>query len=381
MHESVKNLLVAIAILIAAFVYMADAPLLVDERPHLAQIQAFHEGDFTLKPDVTTIPGFHYLLFGISRASGLEGKIGLRCIAFMFSILAVFIYWKLSKKPLPFLFLPLLFPFFFLLYTDVLTLVFILLGFLLVQRKQYNLAALAAIAAILVRQSAIVWLVFLLIQAYAREQLSIAESVKKYWLFLVGILGFGIFVILNRGVSIGDFAAHPAFQIHLGNVYFLLFLCCFLFLPSIVDRRTEVIAQLRRWPLLLAFFLLYIFTFQNTHPYNVDWTHYFIRNWLLVFFTQSIVHKVIFFIPVAIAILYLCATRLREKAFYALYPLTLLYLVPSWLIESRYYIPPITLFLLCRKEDSSRTRWMTTVLWAAVSLVLLHGMRNDLFFP
>ena len=131
---------------------------------------------------------------------------------------------------------------------------------------------------------------------------------------------------------------------------------------------------------LLAFFVLFLLTFRNTHPYNVDWTDYFIRNRLLVFFSQGLMHKILFFVPVALAFLYLCAARLKQTAFYALYPATVLYLAPSWLIEQRYYIPPVVLFLLFRERDEERIEWIMTVVWAAISLSLLYVIERGKFF-
>jgi alpha-1,2-glucosyltransferase len=130
--------------------------------------------------------------------------------------------------------------------------------------------------------------------------------------------------------------------------------------------------------IIFAFFLIYIFTFKIDHPYNIN--QYFLRNKLLVYFTSSIILKILFFIPVAYSILSISVTELYEKSFYLIYPFTILYLIPSWLIEQRYYLIPFALFILFKKEESKLVEYLSIVFYIISSALLFYGIRNELFF-
>src|SRR5262249_37910206 len=67
------------------------------------------------------------------------------------------------------------------------------------------------------------------------------------------------------------------------------------------------------------------------------------------FFSATIGRKLLFFVPMALSGLCLWVIPLRRH-WWLLYPFTVLYLLPSWLVEPRYYLVSLSLFLLVREH-------------------------------
>mgnify|MGYP001815761553 CR=1 FL=1 len=350
-------------IAIAAFVAFQDSPLLEDELVHYPQIVTFARGYSRLDPRLTTIPGYHALLGAIAWAVGALSPTAIRLFNFVVGLGALAVFHSVAKAlharnpatvTLQLAFLPIAFPLLFLIYTDITSLFFVLLMVLSAVKKRPRRAGLFGLLACLVRQTNVVWVVFVLLWSYVEENgwtwAPARESLRKYWVFLLTLLFFVAFVILNRGVALGDQGAHPVSALHLGNVFFLLFLSFFLFLPIFWARRSEALRLLRSgrsWLGLVVLFAAFWFGFAVDHPYNVQWGERFMRNALLIFVSSSWIWKLGFFVPVALAALSLGVVRLRSH-WWLVYPFTVVFLVPAWLIEQRYYLIPLTLFLLAR---------------------------------
>jgi alpha-1,2-glucosyltransferase len=88
----------------------------------------------------------------------------------------------------------------------------------------------------------------------------------------------------------------------------------------------------------------------------------------------------LFFLPIAFSIMSLSVTTLRNKSYYLLYPFTVLFLVPSWLIEQRYYIVPFSLFILFKNEKSRLVEYSTIAMYIVTSALLFYGIQKGLFF-
>lgn len=384
------GLALTIALLLCVPLFFQRTPLLADETTHAAQVRRFLAGNFALYPQLTTVPGYHFILFFLAKLTGWHTNASLRLFSLLFGIGSVILVWRLTRSAyrlLLFVCLPIILPFFFLVYTDVASLCFVLLSLYLIQTRRYASAGFAAIAACLMRQNNVVWLVFLGTLAYVDRFGPTIDSDKKKWAernlwpFAVGVALFLSLLLANRGnVSLGDFRSHPTGPLHMTNVWFMLFLFALLFLPFTAPRAVETLRRFRTQPLFwagaLAVFLFYLLTFTNSHSYNVQWGNYFIRNAILIFSTQTAAHKALFFIPVFIAIAALISTRLERPAHYLLYPASIFFLVPSWLVEQRYYMIPFTLFLVFAgpffpsHTDGARPLPETIIdwTWAALSI-------------
>lgn len=390
------------ALLVAAVVgYMTTAQTwqLVDEGDNMVQIRMFLRGEFELFEYNATTPVYHAIVAGLAWLLGAPPSLNamrLISLGLSFSAVAGFVLaarrLAVAEAPLAlgqFFFLPILFPFFFLIYTDVLSLGFLLFSIYGVLNRSEKLAGLAGILAVVVRQNQIVWLFFsflllyLLKNGFLLEWPRLKEHCRRCWLFLLGFAGFVLFVILNDGVAIGDQEMHPPFAFYLSNGYFSLFLFFFLFLPLHVGNFAQVCALFRRhrWWVgggLALLFAIYLPTFTNTHPYN--FVPGFLRNSLLHLATATLVAKILFFIPIASAILSLVVTPLKRRVFYLLYPFWFLTLVPVWLIEVRYYLVPYTLFLLFRERRRQSLEYGLLCNSLAISMFFLWGISQRWFF-
>lgn len=380
-----------VVVLLAGYTELLDNPAMVDEIQNRGQAYAFAAGDWTVNPHVTVVPGYHVVLAGMCRVTGWTSLAGMRFFTLLFSFGAVAVFSMLARllsiddpptRSLQFVFLPVLFPFLFLLYTDVLSLLLVLSLFFFATRKRFVLAGLFGLLSCGVRQNNVLWvglaLVMAYLEAYGWQWRPPRGSLRKFWPFLVPGLVFVVYVVVNGGVAFGDTAAHPSFSMHLTNVWFLLFISFFLFLPLAVAHRKDMVEVARRWWVWAAgagLLVLFAFTFINDHPYNLILSEYYLRNRLLIFFTSSWVWKTAFFVPAALAVVFFAVVPLR-KNWWLLYPATVFFLVPSWLVEQRYYLIPLTLFLLARRDEGKIVE-RVQLLWFVVGAIAAFWVINS----
>ncbi len=410
-----------IVILCLAFLGVKDATFFGDEGFHMEQIESFQNGNFTVTGSLTTIPGYHAFMTVASTIMGERSITFYRLVNLLLSLTSVFVFLRTAQtvnktstvaKTVQYAFLPIILPFFFLLYTDVLSLLLLLFALHAHERKSYAWASIASAIAILVRQNNIVWFGYFFIACIHETgilhrivsliPLRCTRRLARRWqsaeeptvhnahllvsviVFYLGFFLFTIFIKLNGGIAIGDKESHPFPSFHLGNVYFLLFLLGILFLPMHLFNLKKIFRYLRtdRFAptIVVLFFVLGMMTFVNTHGYNQGLDSVFLRNRILSYFTLTPLLKTLFFIPTTLALLSLLVTRFRKPIHYLLYPMTILYLLPSWLIEQRYYFVPMTFFLILRKEQSTSAEWMQAIYNISLSVVLYWIMASRWMF-
>ena len=390
-------LLLGLAVLLAEFRFMSGARLLSDESFHFRQISRFINLDFKMEPGLNLIPGYHALVSLVLFVFHKSGAFSARFVSVGISALSIAVFYLLTRKiyvhpslarTFQYTFLPILFPLFSLIYADVLALLLVLVAFYLVLLKRYSLAGFVGILSVLARTNNIAWLAFLYVfvyyENYGLEWRNFPRSLRQTWIYWLGFGLFIIFLLMNKGIAISDRSVQPLFKFEPGNIYFLLFLFFWLLLPMNIANFPRILRLVRerRWIILeiMLFYLVFMFTFYNTHPLNQYYPDYYLRNKLLILVTNEPVLKSLFFIPIAYALLSLCVTALHEKRFYLLYPFTLISLVPFWLIEPRYYFVPLSLFILFKKEHSPWVEWLTVGFFIALSAVILYYMRIETFF-
>jgi alpha-1,2-glucosyltransferase len=384
------------ATLLSGYFCHLGVPLICDENTYNDQIQMFLRGDFSLTDGQTQIPGYHAFIALVAKLVGHSSLPWLRGITLCLSMLSVVVFFATSValdfssgklRTLQYLYLPIVFPYFFLLYTDIASLLVVLLMLHAAIRGRPALAGVWGAVSILVRQNNIVWVAFVLLLLLLADQerhttlrgkvsgllrslataSALRSSLRAYWPFLLTFLGFAAFVVVNRGIALKDQRGiHPFPAIFFGNVYFILFLGFFLFLPLLVAHARLIVRRLRTHPVLVAlllsaFYVFFLYTFKNDHPYNQSQA--FLRNRILAFSCQDIWHKTTFFIPVALSLLSLSVVRLRDPRYYLLYPFTVLCLLPSWLIEDRYCMIPVVFFLLFVETREKVVEYVTPFLY------------------
>lgn len=383
---------------LVSFFYFKSTPLLVDEEDNYPQILNFINLNFTLL-EISAVPGYHFMMAMLAKVFGFLAVEAIRGISLLFSFFSVVVfYWVANKistessviKTLQYFFFPILFIFFFLLYTDVASILFTLLAFLFVLKKQYHVAGMFGILSMCMRQNNVMWLGFMVLYIFFENyslklNTRIAISfLKDIWVFVVGFILFMAFVIINGGVAVGDSASHPAFQINTGNIFYFLFCFFVLFLPMHISNLPKVFQLLKTNKAVLGttfvLLMLYIFTFRNDHPYNNISPHYYVRNRILIYATSSALLKTIFFLPIAYSVFSIWITPLAKKSHYLLYPFTFLFLLPSWLIEQRYYFIPFVFFLLFKKESKRTTEYATIAYYILILCILFPIVRNGIMF-
>lgn len=395
---TVATLVCIWTVLLVAFFAVKRHSYFGDEGYHLEQIRLFLARKWEITSAMTTIPGYHLLLAGIASFTQTDDLNVYRLVSLCVSGLSILFFWLCarsigSKQPLTrtvqFTFIPFLFPYFPLVYTDIPSLLFVLVALYATLHRAYACAAIAAFLGVGVRQNNIIWCAFFLILFLDREyrnnvlhwlkrKWNIAMGIKTYasptqikplWsgvviaLYLLGFGLFGAFIYWNGGLAIGDKSAHPFPSFHIGNIVFMLVLLAVMWLPLHIGNLRAIWALLRKHGLtVLAVFLgclsLYLLLYHNDHGYNQGADSVFMRNRILVRSVSTEMHRVLFFLPCFFAGLSIAATKLRRPVYLWLYALTIFYLLPSWLIEQRYYFIPITLFLLLREE---RSKWLERI--------------------
>ncbi len=390
-----------------AFFLIKDHGLMADEHYHYGQITRFMRFNFTLDPELPMAPGYHFVvaffgkIFGLDVYSYYQAIPLVRFISFLFYIYSIFIFYLIALKidkssaatrTLQYSFFPLIFTFAPLVYTDIFSLSVLLLSILFIYHKQYFVSGLFAAASIFIRQNNLIWLVFLNLLIYLSEfgfrftSGNLKKHLSLSWSFLTGFFVFAFLTISYGGASAGSNTMVKFTIVFPNNLFVMLFLYFFLFLPVNIPLTKEVgkwLVKNKRFfvflPLLLLFFAIFQYFFRIEHPYN----HmiFFLHNQLLAYFTFNLFRKLVFFVVVICSLLFIIVTRLQSKIYYLLYPFTVLFFLPLWFIEQRYYIIPLTFFLLFRKHTHPVFERALVVYFLLISLYLYYGIFYWKFFP
>ncbi len=140
-----------------------------DEDVHRFQIDWFLQGKYELFEHVTVLPLYHLVVAALAQFSGLTSLNGLRLVHMVFAAAAIPAFFALCRALYPaqaagrtaqFMFIPILFPLFFLTYTDLPALAFTFLMLERTFRRKYLWAAVFALVAVAMRQTNIIWVAF-----------------------------------------------------------------------------------------------------------------------------------------------------------------------------------------------------------------------------
>src|SRR3546814_19695070 len=104
---------------------------MADESVHVPQIQGFLQGRFEAHPLLTTIPGYHLAVAALLKVASIESVAAMRAVGAGIGVACALVFWLIrrrlgdphaSRSAALLFFLPFLFPYYFLVYTDVLSL-------------------------------------------------------------------------------------------------------------------------------------------------------------------------------------------------------------------------------------------------------------------
>lgn len=394
--------LLAIAAITSGLLAFAG-PMVGDELVHFAQIQRFLSADFTVDRDhLTTIPGFHLLVAGVLRAFNAESLGAARLVNVGFGILAVFAFHRFRATStgatdgiatLQFAALPILFPFFFLAYTDVLSLALVIGAVTATMSRRHIVAAALILLAMLVRQNNVVWLGLLLPLAllpvpprFQDGKVGLRRLVREGWPYVACAAAFCVFWLWNGSISLStaQASAHPDLRIGLGNIVFTLLLAGILLPFHAVQGLQRLTAKCRSAPwmalLPLLLFGIFLIGFEVDHPYNLIDPRWSWRNHILQASNAHLPIKVVICLVAALAACGLASLGLMPPKAVWIYPISLVLLASSWLIDTRYALIPVALWLAFRVPIDRRAEWATFILWLAAGTWLFHGVMHGMPF-
>lgn len=384
-------LLLALLWLMAVIRARTANTLIVDEWVHTAQILAFAHGHLhEVNASLTNIPGYHLLVAGIMKLFGSQSLAGARTVNMCFGLLGgVFFYLlrrelaqeHLSRTVAQFLFFPLLYPYCFLAYTDVLSVALVLAAFWATLRDRHLWAALVLTAAMAVRQNDVVWAGFLVMYAlwpvlrktHWRPWLAASEVFRIAWPYCVVTLLFLAYWAWNGTIVFANALAniHPDASLHWGNPYFFLFVAG-IFLPLQLSgglRRFALAVRINSWWLLLPLgvFAIYAEGFAVTNLGNLMAADHFLHNAVLVAVTQNHWAWWGFGLIATVAACGLAYTQFSVSQGWLLFPFAAFYLAASWLIEGRYTLIPFALWLALRRQGSDTVERVTLGIWVVLA--------------
>jgi alpha-1,2-glucosyltransferase len=387
-----------------AFLYLAigffctsHAPV-SDELVHYGQINRFDHGDFRIGYQyLTMLPGYHFLAASILWLTDLRTLAAARLLNAVFGLLTVYAFHLLRRRAfgvadgaatLQFALLPILFPYDFLVFTDVVSLGLVLAAGVATLRERRILAGTLMIAAMAVRQNNVIWLPLyacLALWPAGVEIPSLRLVVSRCWPYLAGMVLFLAYWAWNGSISLSkeQTVMHPDFQVHVGNVYFALFMAGALLPLQVVVGLESWAAKIARRPWLLivplAAFVAYWLLFRVDHPFNLVAEPWMLHNHIILLCDANPVWKAAFGLIAVAAACGLAGTKLQPRMAWMLYPLALIALASFWMVEHRYALIPFALWLAFRERRSDAIEYATTALWAVLAVCFCLGIFSGRF--
>ena len=388
------------AVWLLALLYAQSANVvLADESVHVPQIQDFMRGSFVVHPLLTTIPGYHLLMAGAMKLLAADSVAQMRAIGAVLGLAPALVFYFIRRTtgdlhPVRsaslLFFLPFLYPYYFLIYTDVLSLALVLCTMLATLHRRHFWSAVALVFSILVRQNNVVWAGFMplfalwpvLQQANWRLRHCWKDVVRVAWPYALPLAVFLAYWAWNGTISLSKTVAggHPDLKLHAGNVYFSLFLF-FVFFPfEVWTGAKQFGAKLRQNPWLLLIPVLIVAFAKLKGSYdNSQFTDYFIRNWIIQTVRHGDWERWVFAALVGLSACSIAFTRFTVRQGWLVYPFSVFYLSSSWLIENRYSIIPFALWMALRKTESDKADGVRLVAWVLVSQFFVWGIFSRTF--
>ncbi|MBM3232839.1 hypothetical protein FJZ18_01595 [Candidatus Pacearchaeota archaeon] len=389
-----KKILLSLMVLGAVLGYLiiSQRGLYVDEHDHYRQLMMFFNGQISVYASIPFYPLYHAFIFifgwifgndSISFFRFINLLIGASTALISYFIISHFSQSNAVHKTVRFFYIPIIFPYLFLIYTDIFSLFLVLLSFLLVLKKHYTLAQIFAIISVFARQNNAIWIGFIILWIIMEEK----NKIKVFSLNFIRLIAptiIGAIVILYA-FFIQDFFVIKAKNIHpvgffTGNIFIFLFIAFILFLPlHWINRKvvTKELSKTSTWVFIALAFIIYLVTFNVEHHFNK--ITLFFRNQALLAITSSLALKILFFIPLAYTMLSLKVTKTVSNISYILYPFILLFLLPMQHIEFRYSIIPISLLFLLVDDEHYGER-LNLAFYSILSFLILFLISQEVLY-
>uniref|UniRef100_A0A8C4RVU0 Dol-P-Glc:Glc(2)Man(9)GlcNAc(2)-PP-Dol alpha-1,2-glucosyltransferase n=1 Tax=Erpetoichthys calabaricus TaxID=27687 RepID=A0A8C4RVU0_ERPCA len=289
---------------------------------------------------------------------------------------------------------PVLYFFTFLYYTESGSTFFSLFAYLMCLYESHKISALLGFCAVMFRQTNIIWVIFCAGHVVAqkmtetwkttvtkKKENKIASStdisitaIRNFlkffmeytlstknliillsiaWPYLLLVMSFIVFIIINRGIVVGDKSNHEA-CLHFPQLfYFFSFTLLFSFFHSFSFRKVlNFLSSLRKKPIfylsVLALSLFLVWKFTYIHKYLVaDSRHYTFYVWKKIFQKHEVVRYAL--VPGYVFAAWSFADSLKSKPLLwnlMFFLCLVIATVPQKLLEFRYFILPYLIYRL-----------------------------------
>ena len=386
MNNSKLILLIWLSVLVLSPALIFQ-PKFSDELAHAEEIIRLINNDYTLVSTLTVLPGYHFIIASTAELLHIDRMPWLRLLSLVIcSVFSLFVFNKLvnndNDKLLTFFYFPIIFPFYFLLYTDIFSMCMVLFAFYFMTRKQYWVSSFFAFLSITVRQNNIIWLGFIMAYLWIDKykfEINL-DNIKKYIGIIKGyilvIMLFFIFIIYNKGIVMGDRTSHPI-SFHLGNFWAFLFIYFFLFLPENLFKIKQLLLFIKNnkscLVLIPGMFSLGYITLSNTHPYNQY--SVFIHNKIMMFATSNFVNEFIFLsIAIYAFMIILMDADKQGPQEHLIYIFGFIYIGLSWMVEFRYYFIIFAFIILFKQKNNKLINWYTIIYYILINIIMILGM-------
>lgn len=376
---------------------------IADEDIHMPAIVGIAQGDWTETRQLPMLPTYHWL--AALTAPVDAGRLALpRLVTVAFSLAAILSYAALQKRLrsgaapggaaeadsiLQFAWNPLWFPFTALVYTDAPTTAFVMMNLWLHLRGAYLSGALALLAAGAVRQTSIIWAVWIAlfeaIRLRSRHGVSGENTtMRRFGEWLRRVWPYGL--LLCGGALAGAYFGRLTFgrsewnRLGFNPAQLYLFAICIIMMwfPLILANFAAVWRDISCFCLtrplgiagLLGVYAFLVVNYRSTHGWNADL--WYVRNWPLEAMAHSMIWRVLIVGILVAAIPVFVAVILRQRQKEALlltFVVSIGFLSIQELAEPRYYILP-TMVVNLLLEPGRRIGRLLTGWYALLSAAI-----------
>ncbi|KAI9308626.1 alpha-2-glucosyltransferase Alg10 [Cunninghamella echinulata] len=419
----------------------------MDEIFHVPQAQRYCYGDYTTwDPKLTTPPGLYVISIGLKAIGDIfdyKNLCTLQTLRVTNTLIAFLLYLtifkicttihptissqRLSYYALILSSFPVLFFYYSLYYTDAGSTLFVLLSYLGVKSNRYFLAGLMGAVAVTFRQTNIIWVFYFmilsiiqLIQSRTKQKntsktastlynpicnrvhlpsdifQSIFSFIKytminffyilpRILTFVLTLIAFGIFLLWNGSIVLGDKSNHMA-GIHIPQLFYFTSFLSFFTAPLYLHwkhgsdlLRCIYYSNIKRILTLICFllFMYYAVDFHTyEHPFLLsDNRHYSFYVWKNIYRRHwSIKYALIPAYAISIFInINILGPNISILWMFGYIMTLILTLVPSPLLEFRYFILPLLFYCLHIPPPKNNLRILITfVFYTAINSITLY---------
>ncbi|KAI8062422.1 alpha-2-glucosyltransferase Alg10 [Gongronella butleri] len=396
----------------------------MDEIFHIPQAQLYGKGIFDQwDPKLTTPPGLYLVSLLLHHVARIPMSIdALRGTNMFLAILLLLTLARLLRVMHPsvprnhvYLYamtlwaFPVSFFYYQIYYTDTGSTLFVLLAYLALKQGHYQLSGCAGAVAVLFRQTNVVWVVYFMVlsavqlarvqdpvcaqvgtvagacmtlasAAWALVRQAVRIVVPRLLAFVATMVAFAIFLVWNGSIVLGDKANHVA-GLHLPQLLYFTSFLSLLAAPltlslTILDQLTRISVASFLSMLLAMAAMVYMVQFHTyEHPFLLsDNRHYSFYVWKNIYRRHWTVRYAL--IPLYtisgwwnVLCLSQHVTLLWMVGFVATLALTL---VPSPLLEFRYFILPFLFYCVHLPSPSVRRLLLTIAFYTSLNTLTLH---------